>query len=635
MAQPASLPPDEDERLALLHGLQLLDSLPEPAFDRITRLATRLLGVPMALVSLVDRDRQWFKSRVGLAATETPREQAFCAHAILQTGPFVVTDALEDARFADNPLVTGALGLRFYAGVPIRTAGGLALGTLCALDQRPRTLSADDLQTLQDLADMVSQEVQLRESLLATQHRLDASERRFRAVFELAPVGVALVAPDGGWIGTNAALSALLGYDRDALRRETLTGLTWADDRAAEATLLEALRQRQAERYTLEKRYVHANGEPVWVRQSVSLKFNAAGQPEYFVAVLEDIGARKAAEARLDAAMRELEQRVAQRTDELVQANSRLQAALEQQAASAHALRQREAELTAVLEHANDAYICMDESSIITAWNLQAAEVFGWTAAEAIGRPMYELIVPPDMRQAHRDGVHRYVVTRHSTMMDRRLELPAVRKDGTVILLELRIRALNVDGRHLFSAFMHDISERKREENRRLQEARIDPLTGLYNRRALEEMLPQAMARADRDDKPLALLFIDLDGFKAVNDNLGHDAGDAVLRDVAARLRAHVRQTDTLVRLAGDEFTVVLERLQGGLPAARQVAQKLVDRLAQPFELDLGVARIGASIGVAIYLPGSGESAAGLIKTADGWMYQAKRAGKGCVLPLE
>jgi len=480
MAQPASQPPDEDERLALLHGLQLLDSLPEPAFDRITRLATRLLGVPMALVSLVDRDRQWFKSRVGLAATETPREQAFCAHAILQTGPFVVTDALEDARFADNPLVTGALGLRFYAGVPIRTAGGLALGTLCALDQRPRTLSADDLQTLQDLADMVSQEVQLRESLLATQHRLDASERRFRAVFELAPVGVALVAPDGGWIGTNAALSALLGYDRDALRRETLTGLTWVDDRAAEATLLEALRQRQAERYTLEKRYVHANGEPVWVRQSVSLKFNAAGQPEYFVAVLEDIGARKAAEARLDAAMRELE-----------------------------------AELTAVLEHANDAYICMDESSIITAWNLQAAEVFGWTAAEAIGRPMYELIVPPDMRQAHRDGVHRYVVTRHSTMMDRRLELPAVRKDGTVILLELRIRALNVDGRHLFSAFMHDISERKREENRRLQEARVDPLTGLYNRRALEEMLPQAMARADRDDKPLALLFIDLDGFKA------------------------------------------------------------------------------------------------------------------------
>jgi len=89
------------------------------------------------------------------------------------------------------------------------------------------------------------------------------------------------------------------------------------------------------------------------------------------------------------------------------------------------------------------------------------------------------------------------------------------------------------------------------------------------------------------------------------------------------------------VRLAGDEFTVVLERLQGGLPAARQVAQKLVDRLAQPFELDVGVARIGASIGVAIYLPGSGESAAGLIKTADGWMYQAKRAGKGCVLPLE
>ena len=126
----APLPPDEAERLALLHALALLDSPPEPALDRITRLAARLLNVPIALVSLIDRDRQWFKSRVGLDATETPRDQAFCAHAILQTAPLVVGDATQDPRFLDNPLVTDAPGIRFYAGVPIRTSGGVALGTL-------------------------------------------------------------------------------------------------------------------------------------------------------------------------------------------------------------------------------------------------------------------------------------------------------------------------------------------------------------------------------------------------------------------------------------------------------------------------------------------------------------------------
>jgi len=105
----------------MLDALHLLDTPPEPAFDRVTRLASRLLDVPMALFSLVDADRQWFKSRVGLDAEETPREYAFCAHAIGMSAPLVVNDALEDGRFSDNPLVNGPPKIRFYAGVPIRT----------------------------------------------------------------------------------------------------------------------------------------------------------------------------------------------------------------------------------------------------------------------------------------------------------------------------------------------------------------------------------------------------------------------------------------------------------------------------------------------------------------------------------
>jgi diguanylate cyclase (GGDEF)-like protein len=118
-----------------------------------------------------------------------------------------------------------------------------------------------------------------------------------------------------------------------------------------------------------------------------------------------------------------------------------------------------------------------------------------------------------------------------------------------------------------------------------------------------------------------------------VNDTLGHDAGDAVLREVATRLRAQVRQSDSVVRLAGDEFTVVLEQLNGGLAAARQVAQKLLAQLERPVLVSGALAQVGASIGVAMYLPGSGESPQGLVKTADAWMYQAKRAGKGRILP--
>ena len=118
------VPPNEAERLELLYALQLLDTEPEPIFDRLTRLLAHSLETPIALFTLVDESRQWFKSRVGLELRETPRDQAFCAHAILTADPLVVPDACLDQRFASNPLVLGAPHMRFYAGVPIRSAGG-------------------------------------------------------------------------------------------------------------------------------------------------------------------------------------------------------------------------------------------------------------------------------------------------------------------------------------------------------------------------------------------------------------------------------------------------------------------------------------------------------------------------------
>lgn len=151
-------PPDEDSRLAALRSLNVLDTIAEERFDRLTRIAKRLFGVEIALVSLVDENRQWFKSCAGLEVRETPRAFSFCGHAILGESPFVIPDALQDPRFADNPLVTGKPHIRFYAGCPLRGPDRHKLGTLCIIDPHPRTFGNEDIALLVDLASLVERE---------------------------------------------------------------------------------------------------------------------------------------------------------------------------------------------------------------------------------------------------------------------------------------------------------------------------------------------------------------------------------------------------------------------------------------------------------------------------------------------
>jgi diguanylate cyclase (GGDEF)-like protein len=156
---PAPLPEDEAARLRALHSLTILDTAPDEHFDRITRIAKRLFDVPTALVSLVDAERQWFKSRLGLEASETPRDISFCGHAITGEDPLVVRDALEDPRFHDNPLVTGDPKIRFYAGYPISAPDGHAVGTLCVIDTKPRDVGSEELAYLADLGRMLEDEL--------------------------------------------------------------------------------------------------------------------------------------------------------------------------------------------------------------------------------------------------------------------------------------------------------------------------------------------------------------------------------------------------------------------------------------------------------------------------------------------
>ena len=155
----APVPDDEERRIASLRELKILDTEPEERFDRITRLAAALFHVPMAIISLVDEDRQWFKSCIGLNAKETPRDAAFCAHVVYSREPIVVSDAFQDVRFADNPVVTNEPRIRFYAGYPLNLDDGSCIGTLCLLDTRPRTLEGPDLERLHDLADIALREI--------------------------------------------------------------------------------------------------------------------------------------------------------------------------------------------------------------------------------------------------------------------------------------------------------------------------------------------------------------------------------------------------------------------------------------------------------------------------------------------
>ena len=158
----APLPVNEAARLEALYHLRILDTTPEDSFDRIAQTARRILDVPIALVSLVDRDRQWFKACLGMAVGETSRDVAFCAHAILLDTVMAVPDATLDMRFAENPLVTGPPYIRAYAGAPLRTPEGYNVGTLCIIDTVPREFSPDQLSILADLAAVTSELVQSR-----------------------------------------------------------------------------------------------------------------------------------------------------------------------------------------------------------------------------------------------------------------------------------------------------------------------------------------------------------------------------------------------------------------------------------------------------------------------------------------
>jgi len=630
------LPHTEAGRLKLLHALEVLDTAAEPVFDRLTRLLSTTLGMPIALISLIDSDRQWFKSRVGLDVRQTPRDISFCTIAIEQEHTMVVQDALNDPRFSSNPLVTSTPHIRFYAGAPIRSIEGYALGTLCAIDSKARVFTDEARQILEDFAGLVSREFQMREAALLSRSHIThsaaafaASEARLKTAFALAPTGIAAVAGNGRFLSLNSAFCSIVGYEADELMTLSFQDITHPDDLDSDLNLLRQLTHGEIDRYQLEKRYRHKDGTSVWVDLHVAKLLSVNGDLEYYIATVQNIQRRKETEASLQALRHGLEQRVEERTAELLRANEMLSHTMLQRLQADRELRQREAELSAVLEHASDAYVSIDESGAIRAWNRMAETTFGWSRDEALGQSFEKLVIPAAMREAHLAGWRRYRSAGDDEALRQRLEISALRRDGTAFPVEVRISPVEIDGHRFFSVFLHDITERKAMAERREKEALTDTLTGLPNRRSLLEYLPNAMARARRTGVPLGVLFLDLDGFKAVNDTFGHEIGDLLLQIVAERLKTCLRETDAVFRLAGDEFTAVVEGQFGGTQDAEQLAKKLIQLINEPVLIGAATVQVGVSIGIAVFRRDDPRTATQLLREADSRMYEAKQAGKG------
>ncbi len=297
---------DEAARLQALRDYKILDTSPEKAYDEVIFLASYLCNTPIALVSLIDADRQWFKAKQGINVSETPREIAFCSHAIRQTDLFLVPDATTDPRFASNPLVTGEPNIRFYAGMPLITPGGMALGTVCVIDRVPRELSEPQKDAMRALARQVVSLLELRRTKdtldgtiaagLANEQALRESEQFKTRMIESSADCIKVLDLDGRLLSMNAGGMATLEICDFAPLKNSLWIDFWRDrDREAAQKAVASARSGHTGRFSGYFETVQTH-KPMWFDVVVSPILNDEGMPERLLAVSRDITERRQAE---------------------------------------------------------------------------------------------------------------------------------------------------------------------------------------------------------------------------------------------------------------------------------------------------------------------------------------------------
>lgn len=333
------------------------------------------------------------------------------------------------------------------------------------------------------------------------------------------------------------------------------------------------------------------------------------------------------------------DQRIARHNTEALESLKLAHATLEQSAKAlaesmSHDLSESEKKMRSVVEGALDCIVMMDDKGRIVEFNPAAERTFGYAREEVIGESLANVIIPPAFRIGHTEGFSRFLKSGESKMLGKRIELNAMRADGREFPAELAITAVDWTGSRMMVGFIRDITDRKRAEHEINDLAFYDPLTKLPNRRLLRERLEGMLSKRNRLKTYSAILFIDLDNFKILNDTRGHDVGDLLLIEVSSRLKSCVRAEDTVARLGGDEFVVILEHLSADIEQATVqaeiVGEKARKELAQSYFIKDFDHYSTPSIGINMFHSDE-MSVDELLKRADTAMYQAKQAGRNAV----
>jgi PAS domain S-box-containing protein len=450
------LPGNEAERLAALHGLGILDTPPELAYDELCALAAYICQTPIALISLVDKDRQWFKSRFGLTAEETPREVAFCAHAILQPDLLVVPDASADERFANNPLVTSPPSIRFYAGAPLVTAEGHALGTLCVIDHKPRELTAEQARALRSLANQVVAQFRLRKQL-AEQTRINAELTRanetLRGVVAHRQRTEQALRESEQWLDLAMRVSRQGPWEADLVAKrvtpnnqilgipdgsmpmdlDEFAALVHPDDTVARALALDDVLSGRSSQYKAEYRMRDGKGQWAWVYSCGQVvEHDVAGRPARMIGMAVDVTERKAAE---------------------------------------EALRESEERFRGTFENAGVGIAHTDFNGRWLRLNEKFCAIVGHSREELLHKTFKDITCPEDL-PASLDRLGRLL---RGEIASYALEKRYVRKDGSLVWTDLAVSLLRdaAGAPAYIIAVIQDISERKRLEGelRRAKEA--------------------------------------------------------------------------------------------------------------------------------------------------------------------
>ncbi|HEX3688865.1 MAG TPA: PAS domain S-box protein [Solirubrobacteraceae bacterium] len=412
------------------------------------------------------------------------------------------------------------------------------------------------------------------------------AQELFETAFSHAPIGMALITPDGRWLNVNHALCAITGWPESELLQRPLDEITHPDDVAADQELIEQLVTGALRGYQFEKRYIRRDRTEIWAELSVSLVRDAAGAPRHFIVQVEDISARKEAQRRL-------------------------------QVAEAEARAERD-HATAIISAMSEGYtLTMDGE--IKAVNEAMCVITGFSAAELIGAREPFPFCPPE-------GVQRMttVLTDIRSQSGGTHELTLMRANGERFEAECTTRpAREENGRAIgFVNTLRDVSVQKLHQRELERLARTDSLTQLANRHVLQEALTREAARRAADGQQLALVLLDLDLFKQVNDHFGHPAGDAVLLEVARRLEDTVRTGEVLARVGGEEFAWLLPACDAeeAVAAADRARAAIA---SAPFGR-AGTLTMSAGVGL-VSTPSDGDA---LYRMADRALYEAKQSGR-------